>query len=229
MIDFRVIEGNGRFYFLRHAESVGNTLRITQGRADMPLTEKGRLQAAVAARWFAGKQVDLILTSPLSRAGQTAQIVAAELGMAEPQPWEELNELDIGPFSGLTWRQAKSQFPLVYRQFMEHSWDGVPGAEPSGEIYARAVALWQRLIQQHHQGQRNILSVTHSGTIQWIIKATVGSQSWVPLFPMGNCAIFCLEVENRVIPADEHHPTASPASHVAWTLMAYSPLDGNEP
>ena len=228
MVDFRVIQGSGRFYFVRHAESTGNIMRIAQGRADMPLTENGRRQAAVAARWFADQQVDLILTSPLSRASQTAQIIAAELGIADAEPWAELNELEIGPFSGINWEQARQRHPLIYRQFMEHSWDGVPGAEPSAEIYERAVALWRRLCRQHQEGKRRILSVTHSGTIQWIIKATVGNHRWMPLFPMPNCAIFCLEVNNHTIPADEAHPADSPAYNVAWTLMGYSPLDGRE-
>jgi hypothetical protein len=69
------------FVFLRHGESVGNVESRWQGQSDYPLTERGRAQAhALAKRWHEEKaKFDLVITSPLIRAKNTAEIVASAL------------------------------------------------------------------------------------------------------------------------------------------------------
>ncbi len=72
-----------RFTFLRHGEFVGNAAGYYQGQHDYELNETGRAQArALAERW---KQeavcFDAIITSPLLRAAQTAEIIAQTLGV----------------------------------------------------------------------------------------------------------------------------------------------------
>ena len=69
------------FVFLRHGESVGNAEERFQGQSDFPLTETGREQArALADRWLKeGMKFDLVVTSPLSRAKETAEIIAGKL------------------------------------------------------------------------------------------------------------------------------------------------------
>ncbi len=69
------------FVFLRHGESVGNVESRWQGQSDYPLTEKGRAQArALAERWKKEDvKFDLIITSTLARAQETAEIVASYL------------------------------------------------------------------------------------------------------------------------------------------------------
>ena len=67
---------------LRHGESVGNAESRWQGQADYPLTERGRSQAhALAQRWKRERmKFDYIISSPLSRARETAEIIASKLG-----------------------------------------------------------------------------------------------------------------------------------------------------
>ena len=69
-----------RLYFIRHGESEGNVNRVFSGRADHPLTEYGRQQAALAADEAANLIIDLIVTSPLRRAAETAEIIADRIG-----------------------------------------------------------------------------------------------------------------------------------------------------
>src|SRR5512135_1271550 len=96
-----------RVTFLRHGESVGNAEARFQGQSDYPLTETGRLQAqALAERWAReGLQVDLIITSPLARARETAAIVGQGLHVpVEEDPiWMERN---AGEIAGLTREEA---------------------------------------------------------------------------------------------------------------------------
>lgn len=67
------------FYFLRHGESQSNVEDTIAGSIDVPLTERGRAQALAAARALEGRGVKAIYSSALSRARETAEIIAAAL------------------------------------------------------------------------------------------------------------------------------------------------------
>ena len=198
MIDFRELPGRTDFWFLRHAESEGNRDGQMQGRQHSRLTEVGRAQAREAGRWLAGRGLARVLSSPLERAAETAAIAASEAGLPAPEPLALLGEIDIGIFTGLSWEQAGARFPAEYAAFQRSSWDAVPGAETSGQLYDRAMELWRVLMARAAGGERSILCVTHSGLLQWIIKTTVGHRAWMPLFSAsGNCCVSHLHVDNH--------------------------------
>lgn len=97
-------------YFVRHGESELNLQRIYAGQTDTPLTDRGRSQAKIAGDQAKAIDIDLIISSPLSRALETAQIIAKEigypveriatnplfiersLGSLEGHPWDEVGE-----------------------------------------------------------------------------------------------------------------------------------------
>jgi broad specificity phosphatase PhoE len=169
-----------------------------QGRQESALSELGRVQAREAGRWLAGRSVDRVLTSPQQRAAETAAIAAAEAGLRAPEPLALLEEIDIGRFSGLTTEQAAARYPADYAAFQRSSWEAVPGAETVERLYSRAMDLWRLLLERAASGERSILCVTHSGFLQWIIKATVGQRAWMPLFSAaGNCCVSHLHVDNH--------------------------------
>jgi broad specificity phosphatase PhoE len=198
VIDFRLLVGTADFLFMRHAESEANRARLMQGRQESRLTELGREQAREAGRWLAGRAVVRVFTSPQQRAVETAVIAAAEAGLPAPEPLALLEEIDIGLFSGLTYGQAAARCPAEYAAFERSSWEAVPGAETIEHLYARAMDLWRLLLERAAAGERSILCVTHSGFLQWIIKATVGHRAWMPLFSAsGNCCVSHLRVDNR--------------------------------
>jgi len=69
------------FWFLRHGETDWNARGLSQGRSDIPLNEIGRAQAERAAVQLRGRGITRIHASPLSRAAETARIVAAHLSV----------------------------------------------------------------------------------------------------------------------------------------------------
>jgi broad specificity phosphatase PhoE len=216
VIDFRALHGPADFYFLRHGESEGNSARLIQGRGDYPLSEAGREQARRAAGWFADKRIGRLLSSPLTRSHETARILADRLGLAEIEVREELNELDTGLFTGLSVAEAQDRHPEAWRSFQRESWEGVPGAERIESLAARAEALW-RLLAASVAGDRATLCVTHSGIMQWVLKATLGCRTWMPVVPMGNCGISRFSVDNR--------PDAEPARYYTeWSLINHRPF-----
>jgi broad specificity phosphatase PhoE len=122
---------------LRHGESVGNVEARWQGQSDYPLTETGRAQAnALAERWkLDGMKFDLIVTSPLIRAKETAEIVSSALNV-NVEPDSLWLERDNGEYSGLTANEVRNKFiqPGFYSPYDSVGGDG----EGDWELFLRA-------------------------------------------------------------------------------------------
>jgi broad specificity phosphatase PhoE len=229
MVDFRQLRGQGDFYFLRHGESESNKAGRMQGRGDSPLSVRGREQAREAGLWMRDRRVQLVLTSPLARARETAEIIAEHARIAEVAVAEELTELDTGIFSDLTFSEARERFPQEWAEFQRRSWDAVPAAESSSALYKRAAEAWRRCMAEHGAGRTRIASVTHSGFLQWVIRVTLGLKRWMPLFSAStNCCISHLRADNR--PQEDGQIT----HYVNWMMVNappaaarfYSSVDG---
>jgi broad specificity phosphatase PhoE len=219
MIDFGEINGHYSFFFLRHGQSVGNERRIAQGQVDFPLTDVGRAQAARAAHWLEDQEIDLILSSSLRRAVETAEIVASHLELDGVEIRPELLEIDVGLFSGLRWDEVEEQYPQEQRSFFRHWWDGVPGAETSEALYDRGQQVWRLLFDYGRQGSSRILTITHSGLLQWIVKSTLGNRSWFPVLPMDNCSVYQLTVQNQIVPPSTKVRETTPFRMWRWNRM----------
>ena len=68
------------FLYLRHGETAWNKEGRMQGATDIPLNETGRSQAHLAAETLAGVHIDRIISSPMARAAETADVVSASKG-----------------------------------------------------------------------------------------------------------------------------------------------------
>jgi broad specificity phosphatase PhoE len=155
---------------LRHGESVGNAESRWQGQADFPLTEKGRAQAyALAERWRKEKaQFDLVISSPLVRAQETAEIVASALNLkVEFDPlWLER---DNGEFAGLTADEVRENFS--HPEFVTpYDPVGVDG-EGDWELFLRAGQALHALLKRN---PARYLIVSHGGLLNKFMHAVVG-------------------------------------------------------
>ncbi len=200
---FAGLPRDASFFIVRHGQSEGNATRTFQGRHDYPLDAVGMGQARAAGAWLAGVKPDAIVASPMKRAAATASIIAEACGLGAPEYLHSLVEVDVGPFSGETMESAARKFPEAFGEFRYHSWDAVPGAEHSRDMYARAVASWMRMRELAAAGAKSIVCVSHGGLIQWLIRATFGVKTWLPLLPTANCGIsrFDVEVTDPGLPA----------------------------
>jgi broad specificity phosphatase PhoE len=220
-----------RFYFLRHGESEGNRTNTIQGHQDYPLSDLGRRHARAAGRWLADKDVELLYASPLERARETAEIIARESGAPLPVETTDLMELDTGVFSGLSFEEIEDRYPEAWQLFRVESWESVPGAEPIASLYDRAERHWNRLVDDANEGAGVVVSVTHGGLLQWIVKATLGdsNQRWMPIVKGTNCGIFLLTV--RPVNYDTEKPAGlDPADgyFAEWTLVNHLPYGPEE-
>jgi len=157
------------FVFLRHGESIGNAESRWQGQSDYALTERGRAQArALAERWKSeAAQFDLIISSPLVRAKETAEIVASTLG-AKIELKAILLERDIGEMEGLTMEEVRKipQPPYIT------PYDPI-GGEGEGD-WALFLRAGQALHDLVRRAPGSYLIVSHGGLLNQLMNAIIG-------------------------------------------------------
>lgn len=101
------------FYLFRHGETEYNRLGLRQGQGiDAGLNETGRLQAQKLAVYLEEKEIEVIYTSPLRRARQTAEIAAVRLCIAVISD-ERLLEGNFGAAEGLSKEEVKRRWPEI--------------------------------------------------------------------------------------------------------------------
>lgn len=124
-------------YFIRHAESEANKQRILASRQSFPITQAGQQDALrIATELEALVPIDGIITSPLLRARQTAEVFR-NLYNCRMSEDERLSEQDLGPFSGMSYDEVKI-YP-EYEMDPLKRWDWIPtlnNGSNTGESYA---------------------------------------------------------------------------------------------
>ncbi len=155
---------------LRHGESVGNAESRWQGQSDFPLTDTGRAQVrALADRWRRENQkFDFVISSPLLRARETAEVIASALNLeVELDPlWVER---DNGDFSGLTADEVRQNFqhPPFYTPYDSVGGDG----EGDWELFLRAGQALHSLLKRE---PGRYLIVSHGGMLNQVMHAVMG-------------------------------------------------------
>lgn len=161
---------NFHITLLRHGESVGNAESRWQGQADFPLTDRGRAQAqALGDRWKREKmKFDFVISSPLLRARETAEIIASKLGLlVEFDPlWLER---DNGEFAGLTQHEVRQNFehPDFSTPYDPVGMDG----EGDWELFLRAGQALHDLLKRD---PARYLIVSHGGLLNQLMHTVVG-------------------------------------------------------
>ena len=201
-----------RLCLVRHGETDWNAQRRIQGQIDIPLNEKGRVQAAATAAGLAGERFDAVYSSDLARAWQTAQPIAAALGLplhAEPG----LRERHYGRMQGLTAEEARVQFPALYAPYAARDphYD-LDGGE-SLDVFAARVAAALRELAQRHEGQSLVL-VAHGGVLDVVYRHATGRCLRQPRdFPVPNAGLNWIEYRDSawqvVAWADQAHLEAT--------------------
>ena len=103
-----------KLYVARHGQTRWNSQNRVLGRTDIPLNETGIEQAKGLAEKAASLGIDIIISSPLKRARQTADIVGDALGLSVLTD-ERLTEFDFGAFEGAS--RADAEYQRLKRQF----------------------------------------------------------------------------------------------------------------
>ena len=145
-------------YLVRHGETDWNRARRIQGSTDIPLNQTGRDQAAVTAALLANRSWDGVYASPLSRAFETASIIAGELGLGTPDTLDAIVERHYGEAEGLNYDQIDARFPGD---------TPVPGRETRNQVAERVVPALIALAERH-PGE-SLVVVSHGGVIRSVL------------------------------------------------------------
>lgn len=153
----------GNWFFVRHGETDWNIAKKIQGHTDIGLNEKGREQARTAAQQLKSQKIDLVVSSDLARARETAEIIAHEL-KAEIVLDPALRERSYGEFEGLTGDQVREQG-------FEHIWEDPLSSAPKGESIRQVEERVLKTLRHHkkNHAHKNILIVSHGGTLSTLL------------------------------------------------------------
>lgn len=144
--------------FVRHGETDWNLAGLTQGSTDIPLNDTGRRQARVAAAVLGRERWDALYSSTLSRARDTAQIIADILRVPFVAQWPELSERNFGVAEGMSTAERRRIYVL----------DEPELAEPWPAVGVRMEQAAQAIIAAHPRGR--ILVVSHGGAINALLR-----------------------------------------------------------
>jgi broad specificity phosphatase PhoE len=160
----------GVFHLLRHGEH-GLPGRVLAGR--MPgvgMTERGRAEIASQAERLAGEKIAAIYASPLQRTRESAEIVAARLGL--PIEFrDDLLELDFGEWTGATFDSIRAD-PRWQAWSTQRSLAVIPGGESMRAVQQRVVAALLELNDRHlHE---SVVLVSHGDVIRAVLLFALG-------------------------------------------------------
>jgi len=152
---------------LRHGQTPLSTERRFAGIGDIELTETGVRQAKLAGERLAARgDIDVIVTSPLQRASQTAAEVAATTG-APVVTDDDLRETDFGAWEGLTFAEAQRRWPDEVTAWLADPAVAPPEGESFTAVGVRVRAALDRLLGQY-PGQ-TLLVVSHVTPIKTLL------------------------------------------------------------
>jgi broad specificity phosphatase PhoE len=173
---------------VRHGETDWNRNGRWQGGSDTSLNDLGREQAQALAEQLDGS-IDVVYSSDLARARETAEIVAAKLGL-EVRVDARLRERSFGSWEGLTTSEIEDRFADSHRRWREGVGAGADDAETFEDFSARVNDFLADVLRLH-PGE-NVLVISHGGSIR-VIHALAAGVDYVRdhrLIPgVPNCAL----------------------------------------
>jgi broad specificity phosphatase PhoE len=190
-----------QFTLLRHGESEGNAQQIFQGQSDYPLNSKGRKQAKALSDFWKINQIEYekIITSPLLRARETAEIIGDGLGILLEEN-ELLKEVNAGKLTGLTVDKIQKLYPIREDRLNPFIPIGENG-ESWYDLYLRVGRFIQNLMENP---PGRYLIVAHGGTINSFLWAALG-----------------------IVPSAPRHIPSFYLENTSYAILGYRPIDNS--
>lgn len=152
---------------IRHGETDWDRQGRYDGRTDLRLNAAGRAQAIAVARGLASPRCDAIVSSPLARAWETAQVIARKTRVRAISTDDELIERDYGEVEGLTITDRLLRWP-------DGDW---PGLEELIDVQDRALTALMEIASKY-PGKR-IAVITHNGVINAVLTYLSGGSAGI--------------------------------------------------
>ncbi|MBA7547481.1 Adenosylcobalamin/alpha-ribazole phosphatase [subsurface metagenome] len=170
-------------FLVRHGETDYGKKHFTTGHVDIPLNETGKKEAQATAKFLKGRDIVKIFSSSLSRASETAKIIASKLDLPIIE-YDELMEHTSGKLDGVSLKVFLDKLKSVgdFNKMVIQS-----GGEPWNVFTER---VWNKFLDivNENEDDGNILIVTHGGVTRTIISEIFRSP-YLKVLSQGNCCI----------------------------------------
>lgn len=188
-----------KIYLIRHGVTDANKCKSLQGRTDISLNEQGRELARITAEGLKNIYFDIIFTSPLKRARETAEIIRGDRDIPVID-CEDIQEISFGEYEGLCF--GKENYTIPDKDFMfffnkPECYKPAPGGETFEEVLERTGRFLKELIEKEAYKDKTILLSTHGCALKALL-ANVRKLPVAEFWGEGvhkNCAVSLVEVK----------------------------------
>jgi len=190
-------------YLIRHGETDWNNKRLLQGAIDIPLNQNGIEVAEITSEALKDVPFDVIYTSPLSRAKQTAEIMRRDRKIPIIED-ARLQEISFGPYEGLCISRENYSIPdPAFMNFFINPANYVPveGAESISHLCERTTEILLEIANCSEYQNKTILLSAHGAAVKGIL-SSITITDLKDFWGDGvhkNCAVSILDVENGKI------------------------------
>ena len=158
-----------RLLLVRHGATAATEEDRFSGSSGAELSEQGRWQAARLGERLSRQNITAVYSSPLSRALDTARIVADRCGL-EPVTRDGLREIGHGHWEGMKREDVERQFEAEYAAWETDPFTFAPeGGESGVSVLARALPVIREIVTAHPGGQ--VLVVSHKATLRLVLSS----------------------------------------------------------
>jgi broad specificity phosphatase PhoE len=187
--------GETTLYLIRHGRTNGNALRQLHGATDVPLDPLGLRQAErIADRLAVQVRADALVTSPLSRARTTAEIIGRRLNLA-PTIVPGLVEMNFGDLEGLTLEAVAERYPELAVRALDMEDEELiwPNGESRRQFHIRVRETFQWILATY--ANHAVIVVAHGGVLGSLLAQIEGRSpnDW-RAYQLGNCSLTHVDV-----------------------------------
>lgn len=186
-----------KIYLTRHGETVWNRQRRFQGHKNSELTDKGILAAELLADRIEDIELDYIVSSPLLRAYNTAEIARGNKDV-QIIKYDGLKEINLGEFEGMSYVDIKSKHTELLAEIEKDPFNNrYPNGENLQEFYKRVVKVFTEVVDKYRN--KTTLIVAHGGTLKCIeayIRKFKLSSDWMGNV-VKNCSLSYIEIDEN--------------------------------
>jgi uncharacterized phosphatase len=172
-----------RIYLIRHGETDWNRQGRFQGREDIPLNENGERQAMSCGDALSAEHFQAVITSPLSRARRTGEIIAEQLGIHHLIIEEGITERDFSKVSGMTPQEREAFYASGEKD----------DKEPWEKLSERMFNTLRRYAEQFPEG--NIIMVSHGASINCVLSVLSAGKTGTGKIILKNTCINIIHCE----------------------------------
>ena len=190
--------GRCRIHLVRHGRTVMNAQVRFRGRRDVPLDDVGQAEALEAARSLAPQPIGTVYSSPLQRARDVGEAIAAVHGIDRVLDHDGLINVDYGDWEGLTKDECAGRDPELFRLYAdEPELARCPGGESLAHAADRVMTALLE-IGRRHPGD-DVAAVTHGAMVRLAVLRVMGPSigDWQFKLPTGSATV--IEVDRGAV------------------------------